>query len=66
MATCRRCIAEILTADGDVKEIEYKSIYSIGSRGNLLDMEWRASMMYDIPINSTAIDSIHIKYAQED
>lgn len=56
------CRAEIMTTDGEILEIEYGSFYPLGSRGNYLDMAWRAALKYDIQIESAAVDSIHLHY----
>ena len=66
MSSFRGCHAEIMTTDGEVYEIEYGSFYPLGSRGNYLDMAWRAALKYDIQIESAAVDSIHLRYKERE
>ena len=66
MSRFRSCLAEIMTTDGEIIEVEYGSFYPLGSRGNYLDMTWRASLKYDIQIESAAVDSIHLRYKERE
>lgn len=62
----RYCIGQIVTTDGDIEHIIYKSTYPVGSRGNFLDLQWKAcGQLGYSSLESPDILSLFIRYADD-
>lgn len=62
----RYCIGQIVTLSGDIQHVVYKSMYPIGTRGNFLDLQWRAyNQLGHNSLESPDIISVLMRYTGE-
>ena len=62
----RYCIGQIVTKDGEIDHVVYKSSYPIGTRGNFLDLQWKAyNQLGHNSLESPDIISVLMRYAAQ-
>ena len=60
----RYCIGQIVTESGDIEQVVYRSNYPIGTRGNFLDLQWKAyNTLGHNSLESPDIISVLMRYA---
>ena len=62
----RYCIGQIVTKNGEIEHVVYKSSSPIGSRGNFLDLQWKAyNQLGHTSLESPDIISVLMRYAAQ-
>lgn len=60
----RYCIGQIVTESGEIDNVVYRSNYPIGTRGNFLDLQWKAyNTLGHNSLESPDIISVLMRYA---
>ena len=60
----RYCVGQIVTQSGDIDHVVYRSNYPIGTRGNFLDLQWKAyNTLGHNSLESPDIISVLMRYA---